>query len=147
MLYYCKKCGRIVNLYPSDEKTCDYCSNLVIPVPNKYLDEKVSIALNDDLKEQFINECIKCSPEFDQYLFDHRGGDMKKLREQREAELDQLEAFMEEKNRVPRCPICQSTNLSRLSSLGKALKVGIFGLYGADDFGKTYKCNHCGSKF
>lgn len=52
-----------------------------------------------------------------------------------------------ESNNVPRCPICQSTNLSKISVFKKATKIGLFGIFGAGDVGKTYKCNNCGSKF
>ena len=48
---------------------------------------------------------------------------------------------------VPKCPICQSTNLSKISTIKKATKIGLFGIFGAGDVGKTYKCNNCGSKF
>ena len=47
----------------------------------------------------------------------------------------------------PKCPICGSTNLSKLSNVGKAAKIGLFGILGAGDLGKTWKCNNCGSKF
>lgn len=48
---------------------------------------------------------------------------------------------------IPKCPICFSTNLSKISSLKKATKIGLFGIFGAGDVGKTWKCNNCGSKF
>lgn len=49
--------------------------------------------------------------------------------------------------RLPHCPFCSSTDLTKISGLGKVLKVWAFGLYGMDDTGKTYKCNNCGGKF
>lgn len=48
---------------------------------------------------------------------------------------------------LPHCPFCSSTDLSKISNLGKAVKLHLFGLLGADDLGKTYKCNNCGGKF
>lgn len=48
---------------------------------------------------------------------------------------------------VPKCPICGSTNLIKLSTAGKVAKVGLFGLFGAGSLGKTYKCKNCGVKF
>lgn len=47
----------------------------------------------------------------------------------------------------PKCPICQSINLTKISELKKAAKVGLFGIFGAGDIGKTWKCNNCGSRF
>lgn len=48
---------------------------------------------------------------------------------------------------LPTCPICHSTNLTKLSSARSFLKIATFGLAGAGDVGKTWKCNNCGSKF
>lgn len=48
---------------------------------------------------------------------------------------------------TPKCPICGSTHLTKISTLTKAAKISAFGIYGAGDIGKTYKCNNCGAKF
>lgn len=48
---------------------------------------------------------------------------------------------------VPKCPICQSTNLSKITVTKKAMKIAAFGIFGMSDNGKTWKCNNCGSKF
>lgn len=48
---------------------------------------------------------------------------------------------------IPKCPICQSTNLSKITNTRKAGKIALFGIFGAGDLGKTWKCNNCGSKF
>ncbi len=48
---------------------------------------------------------------------------------------------------VPKCPICGSTDLTQISTVKKAAKVATFGLYGAGDIGKTWRCNNCKSKF
>lgn len=48
---------------------------------------------------------------------------------------------------TPKCPICGSTSLTKISALTKAAKVSAFGIYGAGDIGKTYKCNNCGARF
>ena len=47
----------------------------------------------------------------------------------------------------PKCPICQSTNLSQITTVQKAGKIALFGIFGMGDNGKTWKCNNCGSKF
>lgn len=53
----------------------------------------------------------------------------------------------EPKQSVPKCPICGSTHLSKISALKKAAKIYTFGIFGAGDVGKTYKCENCGAKF
>ena len=48
---------------------------------------------------------------------------------------------------VPACPICRSTDLTRLSAVKSFLKIATFGLAGAGDVGKAWKYNNCGSRF
>lgn len=49
---------------------------------------------------------------------------------------------------IPKCPICQSTNLKKITFTKRAVKTAVFGVVGAvDDAGKTYQCINCGSKF
>lgn len=47
----------------------------------------------------------------------------------------------------PHCPICNSTNLSKITTTKKVAKIAAFGIFGMGDNGKTWKCNNCGSKF
>lgn len=53
----------------------------------------------------------------------------------------------EEKEHIPRCPICQSTRLSKISTGRKILEAGFGGIWGMNVMGKTYECRNCGSKF
>ena len=49
---------------------------------------------------------------------------------------------------IPKCPICQSINIKKITFTKRAVKTAVFGVIGAvDDAGKTYKCENCGSKF
>ena len=48
---------------------------------------------------------------------------------------------------IPKCPICGSTDLSKITATQKAGKAVLFGLFAAGDMSKTWKCNKCGSKF
>lgn len=51
-------------------------------------------------------------------------------------------------NCVPKCPICGSSNIHKITVGTRAVKTAAFGVVGAvDDAGKTYKCGNCGSKF
>lgn len=51
------------------------------------------------------------------------------------------------KPNTPKCPICGSTNLSKITNTKKVTKILAFGVFGMGDNGKTWKCNNCGSKF
>lgn len=49
---------------------------------------------------------------------------------------------------IPKCPICQSINIKKITFTSRAVKTVFFGAIGAiDDAGKTYRCENCGSKF
>lgn len=48
---------------------------------------------------------------------------------------------------IPKCPICNSTNLSKINTAKKAMKIATFGIFGMGDNGKTWMCQNCGSKF
>ena len=77
-LMYCKKCGRIVlNTFSEDVFYCDCCKSITYKVPSEYLDESLTFrlkGLKDDkgTRQKLYDELVKPSPEFDQYLFDHR---------------------------------------------------------------------------
>ena len=100
--------------------------------------------LNDDTKQQFIDEYIKSSPEFDQYLFDHRDEDLNKRRMENRAKLEHGKAILEEQSRTPKCPSCGSSNISKIGVFGRA---GAFRLVGfaSSKIGKTHRCKNCGT--
>ncbi len=145
MLSYCKKCGRTLYDILKLQDKCDVCGSVTYEVPNEYID---NFRWRDgDGKQALTEELIKTSPEFDQYLFDHREEILSKKSAEFNAKMAHGKAVLEEATRVPKCPICNSTNLSKISAVKKATKVGLFGIFGASDIGKTYKCNNCGSRF
>lgn len=132
---YCPKCGEI---YPDEgDNICSYCREQYIKTKYTY-DEY----LNDICKyeQKIFDEYIKKSPKFDEELFNKR--------ERKENEIAYGRGTpMTNQQNIPKCPICQSTDLSKISSVHKAGKILMFGIFGMDDNGKTWKCNNCGSKF
>lgn len=151
-LYYCKKCGRQINVMPYNgvtRTTCDCCESKIYPVPEEYLGGASKTFIKKDLENQFIDKFIKNSNEFDQYLFDNRE---KILREKSSG--DPISFYTENgkiKARVvgstanqPKCPYCGSTNISKIGVVSRAVSVGLLGL-ASSKIGKTHKCNKCGS--
>ncbi len=62
--------------------------------------------------------------------------------------LAQIQKEKDKQNCVPKCPICGSTNIKKITVGSRAVKTAVFGTVGAvDDAGKTYKCGNCGSRF
>ena len=145
MLCYCNKCGRIAQEeYGENEQICDYCNNIMQYVPKQFLIGERGIALNDDLEQQFIEEYIKSSPEFDQYLFDHRDEDLFRRRMENQAKLEHGKAILEEKSRTPKCPSCGSSNISKIGVVNRVVSTHFLGL-ASSKIGKTHKCNNCGT--
>ncbi len=48
---------------------------------------------------------------------------------------------------APRCPICGSKNLSRISKGQTTAKLLVLGVLAAGDAGKAWMCEDCGSRF
>jgi predicted RNA-binding Zn-ribbon protein involved in translation (DUF1610 family) len=48
---------------------------------------------------------------------------------------------------VPKCPICGSTNVEKISGVSKVGKVALFGIFAAGSISKTFHCKNCGYKF
>jgi len=146
MLHYCKKCGRFIERMDFDKKKCDCCESIVYPVPSEYLiapDAPNVPIINHDLEQQFIDEYIKTSPEFDQYLFDHRKEILANRHAEFQAHMDAGKAILEGKGRVAQCSSCGSTNVSKIGTLDRMVSTGLFGL-ASSKIGKTHKCNNCG---
>ena len=147
MLYYCKKCGRIIFLFDSWKRVCDCCKSDVYPVPEQYLSSEFSI--NEDLKENFVNEYIKSSSEFDQHLYEDR--EKKAIQhaddfEKYNSALEHGKAILEEKSRIPKCTYCGSANIRKIGLLNRAISTELWGL-GSKKIGKQYHCNKCNSDF
>ena len=72
-----------------------------------------------------------------------------KLKAEQEAKLRQMtQKALDKVNNIPKCPICGSTNINKITLTTRAVKTATFGVVGAvDDAGKTYKCGNCGSRF
>ena len=143
MLCYCKKCGRIILFIIEDKLECDCCHSKVSPVPDEFLVGESKMVINKNLKQQFINEYIKTSPEFDQYLFDHRDEILTKQSAEFDAKMAHGKATLEEQSRVPKCPTCQSTNIRKMGGIERGASIYAFGIF-SKKINKTFKCQNCG---
>lgn len=143
MLCYCSKCGRVVSLLKKElNEPCDYCQNITQPVPDEYLNDS-KIFIKPELEQQFIDEYIKSSPEFDQYLFDHRDEDLHNRRMENRAKLEHGKAILEKQSYQPECPTCHSKNVQRISGIERGASIMGLGIF-SKKINKSYKCKHCG---
>ena len=145
LTHYCEKCGRIC---PTANPVCDVCTSNMKELPEKYEYNW----LNDDVKQEIYNTLVKPSPEFDQYLFDHREEIRAKNRQEFQEWLNYDPNSKKKKSKSnnssyqPHCPTCGSPNVTKISVTRKAVGAGLFGL-----FSKTarsqFQCSDCGYKW
>lgn len=135
MLYYCEKCGGTDVL---DFDVCVQCGshNSYKPVPDEYVED---YAIKDSLKEQFIENIVKSSPNFDQECWNRREA-FKEIQKHNE---ELLRNDKVKQANVSKCPTCQSTNLKKITITSKAMNTALFGLFGTKRH-KTFHCNNCG---
>lgn len=126
-------------LYDSDTGNiytiCKICGHLVCSAPypiakanNYYL-----------IDSRFISECSHCGNELKNHILskcpenwvDPRKRDMQ----------------TEDYENIPKCPICSSTKIHKISLTNKAASALAFGVLSAGHVSKTYKYDTCGSKF
>lgn len=148
MLHYCNKCGRILqNSWGDEILKCDCCKSITYPVPKQYLLEGFDIAFKDKETEQLlIEELVKTSPEFDQYLFEHRDEILAKQSAEFNAKMAHGKAILEERSRRVACTYCGSTNVKKIGLLNRSISAGMWGL-GSKKIGKQFHCNNCGADF
>ena len=141
--YYCKKCGRVISTYQNNEEEfCDYCESLMYTVPKEYLFDNLIITENGIQKLR--EELVKPSPEFDKQLYEQRDEVLSKRFAESQAQLAIGKAMMEEEARMSQCPSCQSTNISKIGIINRAISTHFLGL-ASSKIGKTHKCNNCGT--
>ena len=148
MFYYCEKCANIKNISLKDNKDvqCDLCGTAMNPVPKEYLMSNGCFFKSQVIREQFIAS-IKEKDSYDADLGDQKA-ELQKIKEQREQEhISAINKKMEQEQFKMTCPICGSQSVQKISAIGKYAKVGLFGILGAGDLGKTWKCQVCGCKF
>ena len=157
MLMYCKKCGRVWIKFGTEKDDCDICGSICYPVPDKYLlvwnGEIYHDTIDKNKKDQFIEECVKSSPEFDEYLFNNQD----RIKAQKSAEYerdmaigdairqgaDVKTAFRNGGQNMPKCPTCGSLNVRHISGGERVASVGFFGIF-SKKINKTFKCGNCG---
>ncbi len=155
MLYFCKKCGRVIDRIISSDrnKPCDHCKSMMYVVPDKYFIEGTTLISNKS-KELLREELVKTSSEFDQTLFDNRikwMGERNRKWESDQAKMAHGKAVLEGKDKGNKfgvsCPYCKATNVRKITITSKAIHTSIFGIFSMGRNAKNYHCDHCGSDF
>ena len=100
------------------------------------------IARNGDyllIDNRWDDKCSHCGNELKNHIISKRP----------ESWVDPRQRDMWEKDyhNLPKCPICHSTKIHKISMTNKAVSALTFGVLAAGHVSKTYKCDICGSKF
>ena len=122
---YCPKCG---HSFPEDWNECNECEVELV-----YEEKDRELILSQEEKEYYD----KKSRGYLNQEFVKRG------------ETLTFEAYpykQDKDQHIPKCPICGSTNLKKLSALDRGTSVFMLGL-GSNKIGKTYQCKNCKSTF
>ena len=133
----CPKCGNIEML--GLEEDCSYCCYKLQDTEYYFTESVERGNLKPEIRKAIFEKYIKNSPLYSEEA-------VKDREEKEDWEMISLPSSYKPKN-TPKCPICQSTNLSKITTVQKAGKIALFGVFGMGDNGKTWKCNNCGSKF
>lgn len=133
---YCPVCGDIdLGIEQDKEHKCLYCNHETI-ITKYSLEEYFK---NRTGVKQILKEFAKNSPEFDEEL-------ARKREEENDKVLHGRGTPMSSQQNVPKCPTCGSTNIKHITTLNRAVSVGILGLL-SGKIGKNYECLNCKAKW
>ena len=145
MFVYCPKCGHLERLGSSG--SCPVCGHIRYFVPQEYLSKNGNLFASQQIRTDFIHNVIEKNPEYDPQLAVRKDQILQTRQQQHQQQVAQKVSQYQASRPVPKCPVCGSTSLSAISTVGKFAKIYAFGLYGAGDLGKQRRCNSCGHKF
>lgn len=131
---YCPLCDKY---YPQNQMLCAFCFRDVILLPK----------WNSMSQQKKINWKFEHLPQVDISTLSEDS--LKKMQDKANAFDAQYRAELEEKEHpkyVPKCPVCGSPDLRKISATSKVLDVAFWG-FAAGKPKKTYHCNNCDYEF
>ena len=148
MFYYCAKCGNIkkVTLKGNEGVSCEVCGRPMQPVPAEYLMPNGNFFKSQDARQNFIS-AIQSSDTYDPEIGGKKEEVKREIEEEKQQRIQEMNQKMEQEQFHLTCPVCGSHSVQKISTVGKYAKIGAFGILGADDLGKRWKCKVCGAKF
>lgn len=148
MFYYCAKCGNIKKAALKDNEgvSCEVCGTPMQPVPAEYLMPNGNFFKSQDARQHFIS-AIQSSDTYDPEVGGTKEKVKREIEEEKQQRIREMNQKMEQEQFHLTCPACGSHSVQKISTIGKYAKIGAFGILGADDLGKRWKCKVCGAKF
>lgn len=157
IIYICKRClnedWRSIEIneteekqYPYPHKCCSFCHSQDFIRASYIFDIQGNYYKHKDYKQiKSLIKSIKKQSTFDSDLY------KKRINLKKESEKATVSSIMKTTTNSsissrPKCPTCGSTNIKDISTLNRAVSVGMFGL-ASSKIGKTKECKDCGYKW
>ena len=126
-----KICPVCRSLYPEDFTKCDKCDEELI-------DNEVYKKWNDNQRNKYMKKYKS------KYNSNSSSVTISKASMPVQSALKT--SLTNQQANIPTCPTCGSTNVRPISTLNRAVSIGVFGLF-SSKIGKNYECLDCKSKW
>ena len=145
-LLVCQHCQTYFFTDLEETNCCPHCNSQLemsdITYENYKSMPKVKKCKN--CKRKYPKIFIKC-PKCNQQLI-KLSTENKQLDKQVNEIRKEIQEHQEKQSNIPKCPTCGSTNVKHISTLNRAVSIGVFGLF-SSKIGKNYECLHCKTKW
>lgn len=136
--FYCPVCGYVDVFGDGD---CSYCGTTLLETNIE--SDMLEYFAEPEKFNRLVTEKYKIT---ENPLYDPEKAKLREEEQERDSHnVTSLDPTLPRNNRVS-CPYCKSTNVSRISTAGRLISVGLFGL-GSRKIGKQWHCNGCKSNF
>ena len=126
-----KICPVCRSLYPEDFTKCDKCDEELI-------DNEVYKKWNDNQRNKYMKKYKS------KYNSNSSSVTISKASMPVQSALKT--SLTNQQANIPTCPTCGSTNVRPISTLNRAVSIGVFGLF-SSKIGKNYECLNCKVKW
>ena len=126
-----KICPACRSLYPEDFTKCDKCDEELI-------DNEVYKKWNDNQRNKYMKKYKS------KYNSNSSSVTISKASMPVQSALKT--SLTNQQANIPTCPTCGSTNVKHISTLNRAVSIGVFGLF-SSKIGKNYECLNCKAKW
>ena len=126
-----KICPVCRSLYPEDFTKCDKCDEELI-------DNEVYKKWNDNQRNKYMKKYKS------KYNSNSSSVTISKASMPVQSALKT--SLTNQQANIPTCPTCGSTNVKHISTLNRAVSIGVFGLF-SSKIGKNYECLDCKAKW
>lgn len=143
-MYLCKNCGKTI-FYTKEEAETAECSCK----DTDYICLDINPVEYQNMSPLSQEELIRRKLRVNLTQFEELKAEWSKLRKlvDREYYAQRLAQRNEQRqNSMIKCPYCQSSNIAKISTAGRVVSVGLFGL-ASGKIGKQWHCKKCGSDF